>query len=49
MRPEQPLSDIADNYMEGKTHLAQIHQSVMNIHKMALSHIVATEAYRGHL
>lgn len=36
-------ANIADNYMEGKTHLAQIHQSVMNIHKMALSHIVATD------
>ena len=35
--------NIADNYMEGKTQLAQIHQSVMNIHKMALSHIVATD------
>ena len=34
---------IADNYMAGKTHLARIHQSVMNIHKMALSHIVATD------
>ncbi len=36
-------ANIADNYMEGKTHLAKIHQSVMNIHKMALSHIVATD------
>lgn len=36
-------ANIADNYMEGKTHLARIHQSVMNIHKMALSHIVATD------
>ena len=36
-------ANIADNYMEGKTRLAKIHQSVMNIHKMALSHIVATD------
>lgn len=36
-------ANIADNYMEGKTQLAKIHQSVMNIHKMALSHIVATD------
>lgn len=36
-------ANIADNYMAGKTHLARIHQSVMNIHKMALSHIVATD------
>lgn len=36
-------SRIADNYMEGKTRLAEISQSSMNIHKMALSHIVATD------
>lgn len=36
-------ANIADNYMEGKNHLAQIHQAVMNIHNMALSHIVATD------
>ena len=36
-------ANIADNYMEGKTQLAKIHQSVMNIHNMALSHIVATD------
>ena len=36
-------ANIADEYMEGRTRLAQIHQSVMNIHKMALSHIVATD------
>lgn len=36
-------TNIADNYMEGKTQLSKIHQSVMNIHKMALSHIVATD------
>ena len=36
-------ANIADNYMEGRTQLAKIHQSVMNIHKMALSHIVATD------
>ncbi len=36
-------SNIADNYMTGKTRLAEIRQSTMNIHKMALSHIVATD------
>ena len=36
-------SNIADNYMEGKSRLAEIYQSSMNIHKMALSHIVATD------
>ena len=36
-------SNIADNYMDGQNHLAQICQSSMNIHKMALSHIVATD------
>ena len=36
-------SNIADNYMTGKTLLAEIHQSAMDIHKMALSHIVATD------
>ena len=36
-------SNIADNYMEGKSRLAEICQSAMNIHKMALSHIVATD------
>ncbi len=36
-------SNIADNYMTGKTCLAEIRQSTMNIHKMALSHIVATD------
>lgn len=34
---------IADNYMDGKSRLAEICQSSMNIHKMALSHIVATD------
>ena len=34
---------ITDNYMTGKDKLAQISQSVLNIHKMALSHIVATD------
>ena len=29
--------------MEGRTQLAKLHQSVMNIHKLALSHIVATD------
>lgn len=36
-------ANIADNYMEGKNQLAKLRQSVMNIHKMALSHIVATD------
>lgn len=34
---------ITDNYMAGKDKLAQISQSVLNIHKLALSHIVATD------
>lgn len=34
---------IADNYMDSKSQLAEISQSSMNIHKMALSHIVATD------
>ena len=36
-------SNIADNYMEGKEGLAEICQTSMDIHKMALSHIVATD------
>lgn len=36
-------SDIADDYMDGQDRLAEICQSSMNIHKMALSHIVATD------
>lgn len=36
-------SNIADNYIEGKSRLAEICQSSMEIHKMALSHIVATD------
>ena len=36
-------ANIADNYMDGKSRLAKISQSSMNIHKMALSHIVATD------
>ncbi len=36
-------SNIADNYMNGKSQLAEISQSAMDIHKMALSHIVATD------
>ena len=36
-------SNIADNYMDGKSRLAQICQTSMDIHKMALSHIVATD------
>lgn len=36
-------ANIADNYMDGKSRLAEISQSSMTIHKMALSHIVATD------
>lgn len=36
-------SNIVDNYMDGKSRLAQICQTSMDIHKMALSHIVATD------
>ncbi|MDE6905732.1 MAG: methyl-accepting chemotaxis protein [Lachnospiraceae bacterium] len=36
-------ANIADDYMEGNSRLAEICQSSMNIHKMALSHIVATD------
>ena len=36
-------SRIADNYMDGQNRLAEICRSSMDIHKMALSHIVATD------
>lgn len=36
-------ANIADNYMDSKSRLAEISQSSMDIHKMALSHIVATD------
>lgn len=36
-------ANIADNYMDGNNRLAEICQASMNIHKMALSHIVATD------
>ena len=36
-------TNIADKYMDGKNKLAEIRQSAMEIHKMALSHIVATD------
>ena len=36
-------SNIADNYMDGRSRLAEIAQASMDIHKMALSHIVATD------
>ena len=39
----ESAATIADNYMDGKSRLAEICQSSMNIHKMALSHIVATD------
>ena len=34
---------IADDYMTGENILADIRRSVIEIHKMALSHIVATD------
>ena len=34
---------ISDNYMDGRSRLAEIWQASMGIHKMALSHIVATD------
>lgn len=34
---------ISDNYMDGKSRLAEICQTSMDIHKIALSHIVATD------
>ena len=34
---------ISDNFMDGQSRLAEICQSAMEIHKMALSHIVATD------
>ena len=36
-------TNIADKYMDGKNKLAEIRQSAMEVHKMALSHIVATD------
>lgn len=36
-------SNITDNYMDGQSRLAEICESYMDIHKMALSHIVATD------
>ena len=36
-------ANIADNYMDGKSRLSQISEASMNIHQMALSHIVATD------
>ena len=36
-------SNIADNYMDGSNRLAEICELSMNIHQMALSHIVATD------
>ena len=36
-------ANIADNLMAGKSHLADISQSAMTIHNLALSHIVATD------
>ncbi|MDE6816421.1 MAG: MCP four helix bundle domain-containing protein [Lachnospiraceae bacterium] len=36
-------ANIADNYMRQQTQLSEIRRSIMDIHKMALSHIVATD------
>ena len=36
-------ANIADNLMSGKSRLAEISESAMNIHNLALSHIVATD------
>lgn len=36
-------ANIADNLMTGKSRLAEISQSAMNLHNLALSHIVATD------
>lgn len=36
-------ANIADNYMDGRSRLSEICESSMNIHKMALSHIVAID------
>ena len=36
-------ANIADNYMDGNSRLAEICQSSINIHQMALRHIVATD------
>lgn len=36
-------ADIADNYMPGIEKLSQIQESAQNIHKMALTHIIASD------
>lgn len=36
-------ANIADNYMDQQNQLSEIRRSILNIHKMALSHIVATD------
>lgn len=36
-------ANISDNYMDGKDRLSKISQTSMDIHMMALSHIVATD------
>ena len=36
-------SDIADHYMAGTQELSEIQKSVQNIHKMALTHILAMD------
>lgn len=36
--------DIADNYMTGEALLAETESSLLNMHKLALSHIIATDS-----
>lgn len=36
-------SNIVDNYMVGETKLSEVRRCILDIHKMALSHIVATD------
>lgn len=38
------MKDIADNYMTGEAMLAETESSLLNMHKLALSHIIATDA-----
>ena len=36
-------ANIVDNYMVGQSKLEEIRRSILNIHKIALSHIVAAD------
>lgn len=38
------MRDIADNYMTGAALLAEAESSLLNMHKLALSHIIATDS-----